>query len=186
MLKKGVNLRFRPVSIGHLRDRGVRWLVGPGLFFALAFLAGAPRAEIPVGLDARGVDPMAAVDNFLGLDVRDTFGRPVSGVVVLAELKRAQVARVAEIAYASALPQARLMLPILEYSVGSIAWLMRLAPPLSNPTTWSSLPTPRPKVCALLLLALAAALTQAAAVLRPRVQRASLSSFQGCPEVLRC
>ena len=51
-------------------------MVGPGLLLALTLLGlSRARAETAVGLDARGVDPIAAVDNPMGLDVRDALGR---------------------------------------------------------------------------------------------------------------
>ena len=96
MLKHGVNLSFRSASTYHRRDRGVRWSVGPGLFLALALLAPAGRAETAAGLDAQGVDPRVAVENRLGLDVRDALGRPVTREQVLIDLKGAAVTRAAQ------------------------------------------------------------------------------------------
>jgi hypothetical protein len=187
MLTKGVSVRFRPVSFTHRRDRGVRWMLGPGLFLALLLLAGGPaRAETAVGLDARGVDPMAAVSNPLGLDVRDTLGRSVSGKVVLAEMKQAQAARAAETSYASSLPKARTVLPLLEAAAGRGLSLVRLIESAAGPAAWASLPSPRPKPAALILAVLGVLLIQAASVLRPRASRPALSSCRRCLEVLRC
>lgn len=186
MLTNGVPARFRPVSTRHRRDRGVRWLVGPGLFLALAVLAGGARAETAVGLDARGVDPMAAVDNRLGLDVRDELGRPVSGQAVLNELKKASVARVAQTAFASALPKAAAVLPALELAAGAAAWLTRLAEAVPLPAAWASLPRPGPKLSLPVLLILGAVLAQAASAARPRASLPALSSCRRCFEVLRC
>jgi hypothetical protein len=162
-------------------------LVGPGLLLALVLLVGGrARAETSVGLDARGVDPMAAVNNPLGLDIRDALGRSVSGRTVLDELKKAQAARAAETSYASALPKAKLILPALELALGAGAWLMRLAEALPGPAAWASLPTPRPKMSVLLFLALGAVLTSAAAAFRPRGLLPALSSCRRGLEVLRC
>jgi hypothetical protein len=161
-------------------------LVGPGLFFACAFLAGLARAETAVGLDARGVDPMAAVDNRQGLDVRDELGRSVSAEAVLSELKKASVARAAETAYATALPKARLILPILEAARGLGLRLVQLASASPAAAAWASLPTPRPKISVLFALVLGAVLAQAAAASRPRALSPALSSCRRSLEVLRC
>ena len=187
MLINGVNLRFRPVSTHHRRDRGVRWSVGPGLFLALVLLAGGhARAETAVGLDARGVDPMAAVNNRQGLDVRDELGRPVSARVVLDELKRAQVARAVETSYTSALPKAKAVLASLEYSAGGLLSLVRLIEAIPGPSEWASLPSPGPKLSVVFLAVLGAALVQAASASWPRASLPALSSCRRCLEVLRC
>jgi hypothetical protein len=162
-------------------------LVGPGLFLALALLvAGPARAETAVGLDARGVDPMAAVDNGTGLDVRDELGRPVSAKVVLDELKRAQVARAAETAYQSNLPKAKAVLPSLEYAVGGVLSLVRLIEGVPASSEWASMPSPRPKLLVVLFAVLGAVLVQAASASRPRGSLPALSSCRRCLEVLRC
>ena len=88
--------------------------MGPGLFLALALLAPAGRAETAAGLDAQGVDPRVAVENRLGLDVRDALGRPVTREQVLTDLKGAAVARAAQNSYTSSLPKARAVLSALE------------------------------------------------------------------------
>jgi hypothetical protein len=186
MLKNGVPTRFRPVSTRHRRDRGVRWLVGPGLFLALAVLSGAARAETAVGLDARGVDPMAAVDNRQGLDVRDALGRPVSGQAVLADLKKAAAARVEQNAYASSLPKARTVLPILESSFGRFLNLVAFAESVPGPSAWASLPSPRPKISVLSLLVLGVVVIRTASAARPRALLPALSSCRRSLEVLRC
>ena len=161
-------------------------MVGPGLFLALAVLAGAARAETAVGLDARGVDPMAAVNNLQGLDVRDALGRPVSAQTVLAELKQASMARVAESAYASALPKARTVLPALESAFGRLLSLVALAESVPGPSSWASLPSPRPKVCALMFLVLGVVVILTASAARPRALLPALSSCRRSLEVLRC
>lgn len=188
MLTNGVNLRFRPVSTYHRRDRGVRWLVGPGLFLALALIlaGGRARAETAVGLDARGVDPMAAVDNAQGLDVRDELGRPVSAKVVLDQLKQAQAARTAEAAYTSRLPKAKSVLASLESAPGVLLSLVRLIEGVPGPSEWSSLPSPRPKLSVVLFAVLGLVLVQAASASRPRGSLPALSSCRRSLEVLRC
>ena len=162
-------------------------MVGPGLFLALVLFAGGhARAETAVGLDARGVDPMAAVSNPLGLDVRDALGRPVSAKVVLDQLKRAEVARAAETAYTSALPKAKAVLASLEYSAGGFLSLVRLIEAIPGPSEWAGMPAPRPKLSVLLFTVLGAVLAQAAAASRPRASLPALSSCRRCLEVLRC
>jgi hypothetical protein len=188
-LNSGIRRRFRPVSIHHRRDRGVRWSTGPGLFFALALLilgAGRARAETAVGLDARGVDPMAAVDNSSGLDVRDALGRPVSGAAVLAELKKAAVARAAETAYASPLPRAKAVLPALENTASAVLSLVRLIETVPGRVEWASLPSPAPKLALWILAVPGAVLFAAAAAFRPRASLPALSSCRRGFEVLRC
>jgi hypothetical protein len=162
-------------------------LVGPGLFLALALLfGGRARAETAVGLDARGVDPMAALDNGAGLDVRDELGRPVSAQVVLDQLKQAQVARTAETAYQSSLPKAKTVLPSLEYAAGGFLSLVRLIETVPLSCEWASLPLPRPKLSVLLFAVLGLVLVQAASASRPRALLPALSSCRRCLEVLRC
>ena len=160
--------------------------MGPGLFIVLALLATGASAEAPVGLDAKGVNPMSAVDNRLGLDVRDELGRPVSGQLVLEQLKAASAARSAENAYASRLPRARFILPALEMAAGCGAWLVQLAEALPTATALASLLTPGPKVSALFLIALGCVLASAASGLGPRSQQLSLFFCTCRREVLRC
>ena len=161
-------------------------MVGPGLFLALALLVPGARAETPVGLDAQGVNPLSAVDNRLGLDVRDELGRPVSGQLVLAQLKSAAAERAAVTSYASRLPRARLILPALELAAGCGIWLSQLADALPAARALASLPTSRPKVSALLLVLLGCVLASAASGLGPRSQRLSLFFCTCRREVLRC
>lgn len=161
--------------------------MGPGLILALAlaFLAGPAAAETAVGLDARGVDPMAAVDNRWGLDVRDELGRPVSGELVLGELKRASVARAAANAFASKLTQAAVLLSALELLERAEAGLSELALAAHRALAGVALPAPRPKVSAV-LIAVLAVLALSCAVVRPRPLAAPLKAGRCCPEVLRC
>lgn len=182
-----VSREFRSASACHRRDRGVRWLAGPGLFFAVAaVLSQAAWAEFPVGLEARGVDPLSAVVNRMGLDVRDELGRPVSGRLVLEQLKKASAARSAEISFASRLPHARVILPSLELDTGGGAWWTMVSEALPLLQAAASLPSPRPKLSALLLALMGAVLVQGTAGRRPRYQQISLSSCRRCLEILRC
>lgn len=160
--------------------------MGPGLFLVLALFPAGARAESPVGLEARGVDPMSAVDNRLGLDIRDELGRPISGRVVLEQLKRASVSRTAANSFASRLPQARFILPDLELAAGCGTSLSRLAEPLPSVRAVACLPLPRPKIFAVLPALPGAVPVREASLLRARLQQASLSSCRCCPEVLRC
>ena len=89
-------------------------MVGPGLFLALALLALPLRAERAVGLDAQGVDPLAALNNPSGLDVRDQLGRPVSAQLVASQMKAAQTAAAVEASYASTTPKAAVLAALLE------------------------------------------------------------------------
>lgn len=162
-------------------------MVGPGLFLALAFLlAGAARAERTVGLDARGVDPMAAVQNPLGLDVRDELGRPVTAQAVLRDMKAATVTRAAEAAYASTLPKARLILPALELASGLGLRLVQFAVSLPAALATASLPGAAPKIALLLVLLTAAVSAAAPAFARACPCPLSLRAGRCCPEVLRC
>lgn len=90
-------------------------MVGPGLVLALVLVFCAPlRAERAVGLDAQGVDPLAALNNPSGLDVRDQLGRPVSAQLVAAQMKAAQVEQSKQAAYSSRLPEAAAVAALLE------------------------------------------------------------------------
>lgn len=77
-------------------------------------------AEIPVGLAARGVSAQAALDNPLGLDVRDENGRPVSAALIRSELKQAAAKAAAATAGAfSRLPSAPQIVWLLEMAAGA-------------------------------------------------------------------
>ena len=158
--------------------------MGPGLFLAL--LATTARAEIPVGLDAKGVDPMAAVENSQGLDVRDELGRPVTAAAVLSDLKKAQANRASENAFATALPQAKVVLAALELAAGDAAHLFELGVARPVAAALASLPAPRPKLSAV-MLALLAVLAVTTARARCRACPVPVvPSRQSRPEVLRC
>ena len=161
-------------------------MVGPGLFIGLALLATGARAEAPVGLDADGVNPMAAVDNRMGLDVRDALGRPVSGRLVLEQLKSAWAARAAANSFSSRLPRARFILPALELAAGCGAWLLQLADALPSAAAVASLLTAGPKVSALLLVMLGRAPAPAASDLGPRSEQLSVFFCTCRREILRC
>ena len=74
-----------------------------------AFWARGAAAEIAVGIEARGVDPMVALRNSQGLDLRDELGRPISPRLIETQLKAAQASASAEAAFSSRLPKARAM-----------------------------------------------------------------------------
>ncbi|MBI3563935.1 MAG: hypothetical protein HY079_01915 [Elusimicrobia bacterium] len=160
--------------------------MGPGLFLVLALLTGVAKAETAVGLDARGVDPMTAVDDRQGLDVRDELGRPVTAQAVLRDMKAATVTRAAEAAYASTLPKARLILPALELASGLGLRLVQFAVSLSSALATASLPGSAPKIALLLILLAAAVSAAASAAARPCPCPLSLRAGRCCPEVLRC
>lgn len=164
-------------------------MVGPGLLFALALLSllsPAARAERSVGLDARGVDPMAAVDNRDGLDVRDELGRPVSAQKVLRDLKEASAARAAQNAYASALPKAKAVLPALELAAGVGLRLVQFAVSLPAALAVASMPSAGPKILAVLLVLLGAVAAVRAAAARACPSPLPVRLGRCCPEVLRC
>lgn len=161
-------------------------MVGPGLFMALALLVPGARAEVPVGLDAKGVNPMSAVDNRLGLDVRDELGRPVSGRLVLEQLKAAQAARTAQNSFTSRLPRARLILPALESAAGRGTWLVQLIDAIPSAAALASLPTPRPKVSAFLLVMLGCLLAATASTSGSRSQQTPAFLCSARREILRC
>jgi hypothetical protein len=124
-------------------------LVRPGLFFsgyrmsrsgtlktllaalALACLARTARAERAVGLEAQGVDPLAAIHNPHHLDVRDALGRPVSAELVSQQLGLAGKTRSTLASFASKLPRARLFSALAEF--------FARAPfsALSSPKSWT-------------------------------------------------
>lgn len=161
--------------------------MGPGLFFALTLLLSAPagRAEPAAGLDAKGVDPLAAVDNRWGLDVRDALGRPVSGRKVLAEIKGAAVARAASNAFASRLPKAAAVLPFLEMLARTAAFLRLGLADGPMLAAVAGLPGSRPRIPLLWLILQAAAATMLFRRL-PGLRFSPCRSRQSCPEVLRC
>lgn len=97
----------------------------PSLFIALLasnFAARAawaddiltPTGERAVGLDARGVDPTQALENSLGVDVRDELGRPVTAAAVLSDMRKARAARTVSQSFFTRLPKAAQILPLLE------------------------------------------------------------------------
>ena len=81
----------------------------------LAALTAGVNADEGLGIEARGVSPWAALSgSSRGLDLRDAFNRPVSRAAVERDLKRLSVQTAAANAYASRLPRAREVLPLLE------------------------------------------------------------------------
>ena len=160
--------------------------MGPGLFLALALLAPVGRAETVAGLDAQGVDPRVAVENRLGLDVRDAQGRPVTREQVLADLKGAAVTRVAESAYASSLPKARAVLSALELLAEAAAAFRLAATGFALPELLPGLPGGAPKFAVLWLLLLASAATTISLCCRPQFRLTLSRSRQSSIEVLRC
>jgi hypothetical protein len=185
MLKHGVSDNFRSASTYHRRDRGVRWSVGPGLFLALALLAPAGRAETAAGLDAQGVDPRVAVENRLGLDVRDALGRPVTREQVLIDLKGAAVTRAAQNSYTSSLPKAQAILSALELLAEAAAFRMA-ATGFALPELLPGLPGGAPKFAVLWLLILASAAMSISLCCRPESRLTLSRSRQSSIEVLRC
>jgi len=161
-------------------------LVGPGLFLALALLAPAGRAETAAGLDAQGVDPRAAIENKLGLDVRDELGRPVTREQVLTDLKAAAVRRAADNAFTSRLPKARAVLSALELLAEAEAAFRVATAAVTFPEFLPGLPGGRPKVAILWLLVLASAALTTAFCRRPDFRTAASRSRQSSIQILRC
>ncbi len=94
--------------------------LGAAALLVSGFLLAQPvRAERSVGLDAQGVDPLAALHNDQGLDVRDALGRPVSAQKVSTELSQASAKRATVASYASALPKAKLFAALLEFCLAA-------------------------------------------------------------------
>ncbi len=184
-MKTDVCARFRPASTLHRRDRGVRWCVGSGLILLLLAGASSARAETPVGLDALGVDPLAAVDNPQGLDVRDELGRQVTAKVVLRDMRRATVERAVEVSYASSLPKAKIILPALELAVGLGLRLVQFAADAPGAIASASLPGASPKWMFVLILFAMVAATARRAV-RPCPCPISMRRGRCRPEVLLC
>jgi hypothetical protein len=84
------------------------------MFAAGALCSAARAAETPVGLEAHGVDPNAALHNDLGLDVRDSEGHPVSAALINKQLAEAHREKVSAVAALSRLPKARLVFRLLD------------------------------------------------------------------------
>lgn len=160
--------------------------MGPGLFLALALFAPGLRAETAVGLDAKGVDPRVAVDNRLGLDVRDESGRPVTREQVLADLKSAAVKRAAEGSFTSSLPKARTVLSALELLADAAATLRMAVAGFALPDLLPGLPGGSPKIAALWLVLLATAPAVLSFCRRVPSRLARAPSRQCSIEVLRC
>lgn len=161
-------------------------MVGPGLFLAIGLVGASLRAEVPVGVEAKGVDPMAAVDNTWGLDVRDELGRPVSGAKVLTQLKAASTERAVDVARTSNLPKAQVVVAALELLAKATDAVRGLVAGFALAKVWSSLPSPRPKFAAAWLVILAVAPLLAAAFCRPRTLEVALNPCEDRLEVLRC
>ncbi len=100
-------------------------------------------AGASVGFEAKGVDPAAALNNPLGLDVRDALGRRVSAAKVMRDLGRAQARRSRESSYGEALPGAGRL-----SALGGLRAFLRAAliEPFgeSAPAVWSRALTSRP------------------------------------------
>jgi hypothetical protein len=185
MLKHGVSSRFRSALAYHGRDRGVLWLVGPGLFLALALLAQASRAETAAGLDAQGVDPRTAIENKWGLDVRDTLGRPVTREQVLSDMKGATVKRAAANAFTSSLPKAVAVLSALELLAEAAAAFRMATAGFALPELLPGLPGGRPRIEILWLLVLACASMTVSFMRRRELTLAPSRSRQSSIQVLR-
>ena len=159
------------------------------MMLAAAMLAaaghGVAAAEQAVGLQAQGVDPMAALHNAAGLDVRDELGRPVSAEVIAKELKAASAQAAAASAFTSRLPQAKAVTYMLELlKVARAAF--RLPWPGLRLAQVFALPVPlRAPLCGLLVLQCLFVL----ALLRrscPDREAAVLRNSPSLPLVLRC
>src|SRR5688500_7143134 len=85
--------------------------------------ASAATAEMPVGLEAQGVDPWASLHNTQKLDVRDELGRPVSASVIESQMKAIAVEKAADDTYASRLAEARGVVRWVELLAAVFAWL---------------------------------------------------------------
>jgi hypothetical protein len=154
-------------------------------FWACAQGAGSAAAETAVGIEARGVDPMVALRNSQGLDLRDELGRPVSPKLIAAQLKAAQASASADAAFSSRLPQARVMARALAFWEGLKAALGMPSSRLPWNDIWA-LPGPKPqsKAGAPGLLILAMPTFSCAAV---RCRRTCLPrAATGAPLALRC
>ena len=161
-------------------------MVGPGLVLALAFLAGGLRAETPAGLDARGVDPRAAIDNRLGLDVRDELGRPVTSEQVLTDLKAATVAKAAANAYSSSLPKAKAILSALELLTKAAAAFRLASEGFRLAEILPGLPGGKLELSAILLMLLCSAVMTDSLCRRPETTVPAARSRQSRIEILRC
>lgn len=160
-------------------------MVGPGLVLALAVLALGVRAETPAGLDAKGVDPRAAIDNAYGLDVRDAEGRPVTREQVLKDLKAVTVAQAAKTSYTSALPKAAAVYSALELLARAAAAFRLGFDGFRLSEILPGLPGGKVDLTVLLLLVCSAVLTTAFCR-RPETTVPAALSRSRTIEVLRC
>lgn len=158
-----------------------------------ALLAGAlltaPAAlsavERPVGIEAQGVDPMSAVVNPGGLDVRDELGRPVSARVIETQIKAAQASAAEDGAFASRLPQARGFTRMLELLEGFVSRLRVPRPALPMGEIWG-VTLKRLSHKAPARRAVFAGPSSSAPALPISCRPFLTSAFAGAPEVLRC
>ena len=161
--------------------------MGPGLFLAVFLALALPvRAERAVGLDAQGVDPMSALSNPSGLDVRDALGRPVSARLVASELKQAQAKAASEAAFASRLPKAAAIAAMLEMIETLRLFLKGGSASLPPQRLFALAPTQRSgdKAATLQLIVIGLALLVAAYAARPK-PAPQLCRVRST-EVLRC
>ncbi len=125
----------------------------------------------PVGLEAQGVDPWAALHS-RDLDVRDAFNRPVSRRLIEGQIKAASSGARDSVSFFSRLPKARSVLVSLERML--IASCGLAAPsPWSGlriaVTSWLCRPSPKISVFwAFLSVASAAAASISLVVMQPR------------------
>jgi len=161
------------------------WVVLAAAVLLSAAVGISSAAERAVGLEAQGVDPMVALQNSQGLDLRDELGRPVSPKLIAVQLKAAQASAAAEAAFSSRLPQARAMARALELWQGILASIAAAIPLLPWHELWA-LPGPKSSsraagACTGLLAAL---------IISRGFSRCSSSSllraFPGAPVALRC
>jgi hypothetical protein len=151
----------------------------------LAVCAGGAFAETAVGIEAKGVDALVALQNSQKLDLRDELGRPISSKLIAAQLKAAQASASADAAFSSRLPQARIMARALEFWQASLAAIGSNLPQLPWAEHWA-LPGPKSQSKAgapsLLLLAV---FTLSCACMLCRSTLLPCASI-GAPLALRC
>lgn len=151
----------------------------------LAAACAAYGAEVPVGLEAQGVDAQAALESPSDLDLRDELGRPVSAALVAKQLKAAAAEAAADSAFSSRLPQAASTLRLLELWEGLKESLKRPGWPLAARGECALLmPNPVPRIALPGLVVFGPALSPASSVSNLEIQ-APRAAF-GAPLVLLC
>jgi hypothetical protein len=161
---------------------GLRVLAAATLIAAAAVVCRAK--EVPVGLEAQGLDAQAALESPADLDLRDELGRPVCPKLVEKQLKAAAAEAAAEAAFSSRLPQARFVVGLLELWEGLKAAFGSPGRNFPHRVYAATSPRPAPRMAVLHLTLSSAALPSS---VLPQPDCSSLPrAFAGALLALRC